>query len=266
MGEEFLTREQNRYSMISPGTVYESQVAALIERNISSIFTEYFGKGDDPYLRTAAGDVQPDLVLLKNDFTGWALVEVEDDTHPFRRHVLPQISKMTYASADEKLILRINERIAPGVEREKIEEALSRKPKVFLIVHGSSEKFNAEISELGVEAIDIDIHESTSQPNEYVLMVRDRTSKLIDLECLAQRSNNPITKFCWTINSSLLQELFKDKSRVQVDLYEKRAIWGVSSVPGGLIIRQPSDMSHVDSTFIARVFFDKESEVIHLIP
>jgi len=266
MSDVYLTRDQHRYAVISPGAFYESQVQSLVERNIASIFPEYFGKKSEPYLKTAAGDVKPDLVLLKYDLSGWAVVEVEDDTHPFRRHILPQISKMTYVEADEKTVQHVWRTVAPDLSRSLIEQSLSRKPEVFLVVHGSSEAFSKEIKTLNVIAIDIDIHCSLTQPNEYVLVVHDYGTNIADLGCVAVRSSNPLTKHCWTIESQELAKLLGDRNRVEVHLDSTSAFWGISVMQSGAILRQPSDLLHAGTTLSARVLFNTESGAIHLVP
>jgi len=266
MSDVYLSREQNRYAQVSPGSIYESQVGALVERNIASIFPDYFGKRYEPYLRTAAGDVQPDIVLLRRDFTGWALVAIEDEGHPFRRHILPQVSKMTYAEADEKLIAATQEKLCPIEPIARVEEAMSRRPRVFLVVHGSSARFQSELETLGVDPIDIDIHESTTQPNEYVLSVRDRTTVLTDLNIFASRSRNPITKFFWTIPSVELANALRGKDRVEVNFAQSRSMWNAVYSDDGLILRQPSDLSLAGSIVTAKVFLNEESSAIFLVP
>jgi hypothetical protein len=266
MSERYLTREEFRYAQISPSTFYESQICALVERSVSALFPGYLGKRCEPYFRTAAGDVQPDLVLLMSDFSGWALVEVEDENHPFRRHILPQISKMTYAVADDKIIHKVWSEIAPNSPKSNVEDALSHRPKVFLVTHGSSEKFQPEIERLGVEAIDVEVHRSVLQPNEYVLVVDDRTSVLTDLGLRAIRSLNPITATLWTITGTLIKEVVKGRSTVEVNVSGTRSFWRVIDAHDGVILRRPSDLSQVDAILNAAVQLDKESGALYLIP
>jgi hypothetical protein len=67
MARNFIARGHNRYTEIKPGTVYESMVTNIVEKNLGSLFPLYFGKKLEPYFRTAAGDVKPDLIIILGD-------------------------------------------------------------------------------------------------------------------------------------------------------------------------------------------------------
>ena len=266
MAEDYVARNGHRFSKITPGSIYESQVTSLIERNLSAIFPAYLGKQMEPFFKTAAGNVKPDLVLVKRDYSGWALVEVELDVHGFGTHILPQLSKLTHAVAEDKFIRTAHNLIAPNEDFESFSRSFERRPSVFLVIHGESTKHQEMIEQIGVESIDVDVLVSANQANEYLLVAHDRTTFLEDLHIKIERSLNPLTKNCWVINDELPIQIDSIGDGVLVATDGQLSRWAVIRSAKGAILRQPSELSVLESIFIANVHYDSESGTLHLIP
>ena len=45
-------------------------------------------------ISTFGSGVMADLMLIKNDYSGFSVIEVEIENHSLRRHVIPQILKL----------------------------------------------------------------------------------------------------------------------------------------------------------------------------
>ena len=127
MSDKYLTRRHRKYARITPGAVYETTVQTLIENNLSSLFPEYFGKLFEPYFRTPAGDVKPDLVLIRHDYKGWMLVEVEIEGHSPSAHILPQLAKLTFASSNSEVLSHFVDHFSDSHNVKDLEIALSNK-------------------------------------------------------------------------------------------------------------------------------------------
>jgi hypothetical protein len=266
MAEDYVARNGYRFSKIAPGSIYESQVTSLVERNLSAIFPSFMGKQMEPFFKTAAGNVKPDLVLVQRDYSGWAVVEVELDVHGFGSHILPQLSKLTHAVAEEKFIREAHKLINPNENFELFSRSFERRPDVFLVIHGESKEYQDKLEKIGVESIDVDVLVSANQANEYLLVAHDRTTILKDLHVKIERSSNPLTRNCWVISEELPSDLNSIGDGVLVSADGQLSRWAVIKSAKGAILRQPSELSVLESIFVANVHYDSESGTLHLIP
>jgi len=66
--------------------VYEGFVEAIVLRFSAALFPGYHALPCKPYFDTPHGGVYPDLVLIREDFTGRGLVEVEVQNHSANGH------------------------------------------------------------------------------------------------------------------------------------------------------------------------------------
>lgn len=253
---------------VSPGAVYESQFQQLVARNIGALFPEYVGVLLDPLFKTPAGDVKPDLVLVRPDGQGWALVEVEIEGHSFSSHILPQLTKLTYAESSAKLARQLIGRLPLSVE--KIRAGLAFRPAVFLVIQGSSLSEETRLRKLGVEVRDVDVLKAPDKPNEYVLVVVDRTIRLRELGVEAIRDTSPMTRNFLRIADLSIASLVTDEHKIVVQVVDTWAEWAVSLQADEVLLRQPSGISSeahdVDSIVRARVFVDDENAVLYLEP
>lgn len=270
MSDMYVARKGHRYSKIAPGSLYESQVTSLVEKNLSAIFPHHIGAQLEPFIKTAAGNVKPDIVLVRKDFNGWALVEVEVDTHSFGSHILPQLTKLRYAVSDSNLVNALHSELKKRkqvVEDDftKLLSALEKPPSVYLLIHGSSHDVEHHLETLKVEAIDLEVHLSATQANEYLLVANDRTRTLKSLDIRVDRSPNPLTKRFWVTSGNLPDEVSPKGEQILVSLDGEVAIWSLTRTENGAFLRQPSELSVPDNIVSASVFYDAESGVIHLI-
>lgn len=264
MSRAFLSRGHRRYIRISPESLYETPLQSIVDRNLRSIFPDYFGGRFEPYLRTIAGDVKPDLVMARNDLNGWALIEVESDHHSVYGHILPQLSKLARASANERLIQDFQKRYCPQVPINSLVESFFQPPRIFLVTHGSSASFRSQVEELGVEPIDIDVY--LSPPNEYILVVEDRTKELVDLGLVAIRSRSQLTRNIWVLagRSQYVKALLPGD--VLVTIGDSTSLWRLSETSDGYLMRSPADLTPNMYFEEANVYANTESGALELMP
>lgn len=250
MSDKYLTRRHRKYTRISPGALYETAVQTLIENNISSLFPEYFGKIFEPYFKTPAGDVKPDLVLIRYDYKGWMLVEVEVEGHSPSAHILPQLAKLTFASSTDDVLRCFVDHFSESHNVMDLELALSNKPEVTLVIHGSSDSFQAELNKLGVTSLDIEIH--SFPPDEYILEVFDRAENFIDTGLICARSSNIATQYVWIlphIDGLPFEQL---QQNIEVRVADTSSIWRIEQKNTNYLLRQPSDIQSLNG--ISKVY------------
>lgn len=264
MSDKFLTRSHRRYTRIAPGSIYEVNVQTIIERNMSSLFPEYFGKIYEPYYRTAAGDVKPDLVLIRYDYKGWALVEVEIEGHSAQAHILPQLSKLTHVISNEATRDFFIENFPDSHSPEDIELALRQKPEVILVIHGSSESFQTGLKTLGVSSFDVEIH--TFPPDDYILNVLDREENYFYTGLTCSRSSNYATRFIWSLPKIEQLDLAKMDGKIEINILSSTAIWGIRPTKSDYLLRQPSDIQFLQGVTKMAVYRHRNFNSLKFVP
>ncbi len=262
MASRYLAREYRRYEYVSPGALYEGSVQALVERHIPSLWPGFWGVRLEPLFETSGGDVQPDLVLVNKQHGSWALVEVELEGHSVKSHVLPQLSKLCRARGDERLAQQLIDSGLSQMSLEQVSEIVVKRPKVFLVTHGSTVAYSEKLLDLGVEALDIDIH--THPPNDYLLEVRDRTTRFIALDCIARRNTRSLTPYLWTVVGAMPDSVLA-KSRVRVEVDSVAATWSLRAASDGIILRQPTDLPLGPEVVQGRVLWSPESDSLRIV-
>lgn len=264
MSDKFLTRAFRRYSRIAPGAIYESQVQVLVERNLPALFPDYFGKIMEPYFRTAAGDVQPDIVLIRRDFCGWMLVEVEIEGHSAQAHILPQLSKLVRVNFNDSLVKMLIEEYSDEHDISKLMKAISFKPEVTLIIHGESSKFQDELQELGVYSLDIGIH--SFPPDDYVLEVLDREQNYLDTGQVCKRSLNAATQYVWSLPKIDHFPLKINENLIEVKVGTEISLWGVKENRSDYLLRQPSGIQSLEGVNEVQVQRHRNFGSLRFIP
>jgi hypothetical protein len=264
MSSRFLTRIFRRYVKITPGSLYESNVQVLIERNLSALFPEYFGKLMDPYFRTAGGDVQPDLVLVRRDYKGWMLVEVEVEGHSAQGHILPQLSKLVRVTANEEVSKRLIDSFGNDHSLENLELAILYRPEVTLVMHGSSEHFQGKLNELGVYSLDVEIH--SYPPDEYVLEVLDRDENYLDTGHICRRSSNLATQFVWSLPKFEHLNLTTMDSKVEVCVDSEMSLWEIKVNRTDYLLRQPTGLQSLNGVNEVYVYRHRNFGSLKFIP
>jgi len=264
MSNKFLTQFHRRYRKVTPGALYESNVQVLIERNISAIFPDYFGKIMDPYFRTAGGDVQPDLVLIRRDYKGWMLVEVEVEGHSAQAHILPQLSKLARARSNDSVLKLIIESFSNDHKVEELESAISYKPEVTLIMHGTSEDFQNKLNELAVYSLDIEIH--SYPPGEYVLEVLDRQENYIDTGQICRRSMNLATQYIWSLPKIEHLQLTTTGNQVEVCIGTEISFWYIKTNRTDYLLRQPTGIKSLNGVSDVYVYRHRNFGSLKFIP
>lgn len=269
MEREYFAREGQRYVHVSPGAIYESQLQQLIGRNAGALFSGYVGVLLEPLLQTPAGDVKPDLVLVRPDGSGWALVEVEVEGHSFSSHILPQVTKLTFAESSAKLADQLVH-LLPSIPSAKIRTSLAFRPEVFLVMQGTSRKEEERLRKLSIEVLDVEVLKAPDKPNEYALRVVDRTIRLRELSVEATRDTSPMTRNFFRIADLSLQNLLTVDGKIAVQVRGTWAEWPATLQSDEILLRQPSGISipehDVDSINRARVFVDDENAIVFLEP
>ncbi len=232
--------------------------------NAATLFHGYYPIQVEPYFSTPGGDVMPDIVLISTDFKRWALVEVELETHSFKSHILPQLSKLKRAVSDEKIDRQLQQKIGHPVDLEQISVATFTNPEVVLVTHGSSAKYATKIEALGVKRIDLSIHSSNTEPNQHILIAQDFGTTLRALGVRALKSRNPLTSSCWTVESPELAKILDGAHEAVIVMDGNSARWPISSFDNYVILRQPTNMSEVSSRFELNVFIEPESGIVFL--
>lgn len=264
MSDKYLTRSHRRYMRVTPGSVYETTVQSLVERNLSSLFPEYFGKLFEPYFRTAAGDVKPDLVLIRHDYKGWLLVEVEVEGHSPQAHILPQLAKLTYATANELVLEFFIDNFGNEHNLSNIEIALQQKPEVVLVIHGSSSSFQSGLKELGVSSLDLEIH--AYPPDEYILEVVDHEENYVDTGLTCSRSLNLATQYIWILSKVPGIEPNQIGGKIQVRIGNSASFWGIKATKSDYLLRQPPDIQSLSGVSKVAVYRHRNFDSLKFVP
>jgi hypothetical protein len=175
------------------------------------------------------------------------LIEVEIDNHSFSAHVLPQMAKLSFAKADQSVINKVSDAFEGEFHFDKIQSLLEKKPIVYLVTHGNTEKYQDKLDELYVSSIDIEIH--SCPPGDYVIEVNDRSKKYLDTGWQAIRSRSPLLKNLWNI-SSFESEIPSDLGgQIAVEYENTISIWSFEKFGSSLALRAPADLPmspHID--------------------
>lgn len=266
MKDNYLVRKGQRYRRTLPGDIYESQVQALVHENAIALFPTFECLRFEPYFKTPAGDVQPDLVLVKRDRSGWGLVEVEIDTHSFTSHVLPQVNKLTWARGDSVLAATLagQSSILEHQSLDSIEGLISVRPSVFLVTHGASTRARDRLNRLGIHQYDIDILRNLDSPNDAQMIVTDHTIDLRALPSPALRSTSPLTRQAWTLQLESIDALPWISTHAAVTYDGMQATWRARRTSDGLILSQPPSASGLEDKLRMLVRVDETNQIIHL--
>lgn len=265
-GADYLSRHSYRYLRVTPGVLYESFVQSLVAQNLSAVFPGFVGGLMSPLLRTPIGNVKPDLVLARPDLSAWALVEVEVETHSFSHHILPQMLKMTRASADEALAEAVHAKYLSHHDLEEVARMMWKSPRVFLVMQGASSLYDDLLSVHGVDQVDIDVYSSKEAPNEHILEVRDRSVAWQLLEGAATRSQSPLTPTLWVLRGGSLPAALLECNTVEVLLGDSRSLWYASRAQGEVLLRQPTDLVGDGAVKAARMYWNEENSILRLEP
>ena len=223
MIDEYITREFRKYELIPPGSIYEIQVQHIVAKHIPSIFPGYIGKICEPYFSTSAGDVKPDLVIIRNDLSSWGVVEVEIDHHSWSAHILPQLTKLSYAKSDDRSNKTIVEAFSEYFEKEELLNLLTKTPDAYLVTHGSSQEAESHLRDLDIQALDIQIHKHP--PGDYLLQVIDRRDDYEKTGFIVRRARSPIFRNFWTADASSIQLPITLQGEIRISLDSSSAIW-----------------------------------------
>jgi hypothetical protein len=240
MIDEYITREFRKYELIPPGSIYEIQVQHIVAKHIPSIFPGYTGKICEPYFATSAGDVKPDIVIIKNDLSSWGVVEVEIDHHSWSAHILPQLTKLSYAKSDDRSNNTILDSFSEEFEREDLLNLLANAPDAYLVTHGSSRDAESHLRELDIQALDIQIHKHP--PGDYLLQVKDRRDDYEKTGFIVRRARSPIFRNFWTADASSI-DLPRDlQGEIRISLGLSTAIWAFDQSGNSLTFRPPTNL------------------------
>jgi hypothetical protein len=263
----YYARDGLRYSLVSPGSLYEHHVEKLVFTNLHVLFPEYLGVRYEPHFETEIGNVRPDIVLIRHDGEGWALLEIELEEHSFSNHVLPQLGKLRRAESSEKLVKALCDQI-PDLPKTTIRKALAHRPQVFLAVHGTSTPHTEKLTKLGVEVRNLDILKASDAPNEYILVITDPTVRRRRLPHLATRSTSVVTRNIWKFNGNDLTTLMTNEDKVEVEFRGFRSFWSATRVQDGMLLRQPNLISdsrpEIDEMMQAIALVDDENRILYL--
>lgn len=253
MIDEYITREFRRYELIPPGSIYESQVQQIVAKHIPSIFPGYIGKVCEPYFATSAGDVKPDIVIIKNDLSSWGVVEVEIDHHSWSAHILPQLTKLSYAKSDGRSNKTILKSFTNEFKREDLLNLLIKSPDAYLVTHGSSKEAESHLRVLDIQALDIQIHKHP--PGDYVLQVLDRRDDFEQSGFVVRRAKSPIFRNFWIADSSSLDIPATLEGQIRIMFGSSTALWAFDQSGNSLTFRPPTELqitSEIDTVLSYR--------------
>jgi hypothetical protein len=260
MRRSFFARSGIRYQLVSPGSVYESSVTALVDSNARALFPDYECRRIEPYFHTAAGDVKPDLVLIRRSTPGWALVEVEAEEHSARGHVKPQIAKLRFARGIGLARAAIEMEFLGAFTGDHLDASLALPPAVYLVTHGSTRVTESELRQLAVHSIDLEI--LRGGPNEYVIAVTDDSDRLLQLASGAQRMPSPMLRGVWQVLTPHIEVMDEAGSPVVVDFDGIIGTWSVSRTTDGYLLRMPSGLFDEIEATHAQVFVDQSDGTV----
>jgi hypothetical protein len=256
MNKDFISRDGKVFEFLSPGVMYETSVQNLVQKNSEAIFLDHVSVRIEPYFETAAGDVKPDLVVIKRDGSSWGLVEVEVEGHSWSAHILPQLGKLKHAnfsnmrSNDRRKLLEKFEGLLPN---DLLLKALDQKPEVYLAIHGSSQSAIDKVNELRVHAVNLAIF--SCPPNDYILLVESRIPDVPTLTASAHRDKNPMFGNLWKINNQKIASFLQGTKRALVEAFGVQAYWPISISADEILLSPPSNINIADQLTEATVEF-----------
>jgi hypothetical protein len=255
MSDKYLTRDHRKYDLIIPGSIYEIEVQSIVERNIPSLFPGHIGKIVEPYFSTSAGDVKPDIVIIKLDYSSWGIVEVESEVHSFSAHILPQLAKMSYARSDERSIKTILDAFKDILNLDNLLSVLERKPEAYLAMHGSSEKYLDNLKEINIHSLDFQIHKQHF--GDYILEVNDFRSHYESESFIVRRTKSPLFRNLWAVESGAPQ-FPDDMTEIRITLEGQTSTWGMTSLNSGVIFRSPAELPIPETLEIVKAYRQRD--------
>lgn len=264
MTRKYASRLAKRYTQVAPGTVYESSIQNLVNQNISALFPDYVGALVEPYFSTPAGDVQPDIVIVKRDASGWGLVEVEVEGHSWASHILPQMNKLKLSNVGNLKINKIHSFFKDQFTETEIANAMSSDPAVFLAIHGSATGGKDRLQQLCVEVVELDVF--SSPPNDYILVLKEVIESGQEIETIARRATNPLFPRFWKITNADLLGKLSSATSVLVNFDGKVGYWDCMTDGQAVTISQPSQMEINPNVQEAKVSFDTANGELLLSP
>ena len=95
-----LIRQHRKYEQVY--YEYESQFSCIVKSELRRMLPDFFILDFSPYIIGDEGiRRKPDLALIDRNYSMWAVVEVELDSHSLKHHVLPQIRAFTTGRYDD---------------------------------------------------------------------------------------------------------------------------------------------------------------------
>ena len=265
LANSYLVHRERRFSEVTPGALYEKQVENVVHKNVGQIMPGYESWQFEPLIRTPGGDTKPDLIFVNLEQNVWFLVEVEVETHSFRSHILPQISKMRRCEDGEEVIdqyLNLGNTLNSEVDYRELFE---RRPGVLLITHGTSEHFSYEIEALGVERIDLSIFQCSDGPYDPILRIQDRASVLVDTGVYASRGTGAWNRH-WTLTRDITNIDNVNSGNSVVHYGGHVGIWKTMRLGGSTLLVPPGEFEIEADAVKAKVYVDNDSNEIHFIP
>jgi hypothetical protein len=110
---------------------------------------------------TAKPNVQPDALLIRDDYEDWYVVEIELEEHSVARHIEPQLSKLAAASYGTHLLNSVL-RVKPDLEVSALRHLLAHQPPgIVCVIDGASDSLRAACRSVNADLIVLAPYKST---------------------------------------------------------------------------------------------------------
>lgn len=136
----------------------EKEFEQILKRNLGTILNEKSSKVLNFSLSLYSGygsNVKPDLILIKKDYSGFIVIEVETEFHSLRGHVLPQIKKLVdcdYYFHTEKIYKHLCNVNKTKINKLKFKNMLrDHEPNFCVVSNRYSPKWDKALSDEGFD-------------------------------------------------------------------------------------------------------------------
>jgi hypothetical protein len=151
------------FDKVSTDSLYEAEFEKIIKQNIALIQPKAVGLKFKKVIQSTNGRNIPDLALIENDYSSWAIIEVELIHHDLYHHVIPQVRTFVDGRYPKDLATYLQEKDS-SLDLEKLQTMIKGAPPTVVVVcNGHDATWQTELDRIGVRLISFEIYRSPEQ-------------------------------------------------------------------------------------------------------